>query len=315
MFAEGKPVVLRGLVRDWPAVRAALQSPEAISDYIAAQDLGRDMPFIVGRPANEGRLFYESGMQALNFDKRPSRLAQALRDILAEAGAQPPRTLYVQSLPIDDYLKDFSAQNAMPLLPASVHGRIWIGNAVTVPPHFDLSYNIACVVAGRRRFTLFPPEQLPNMYIGPIDFTPAGTPVSMVSVEHPDLEKYPRFAAALKTAQQAVLEPGDAVYIPYAWWHGISSLEPFNILVNYWWNDATSWVRSPYDCLLHAVLGLRALPPDQRNFWRQMFASIAFEENGDPFAHLAPEHRGALGPITPERARALRQILARSLMS
>jgi hypothetical protein len=39
-----------------------------------------------------------------------------------------------------------------------------------VQTHFDLPSNIACVVGGLRRFTLFPPEQLPNLYVGPLEF-------------------------------------------------------------------------------------------------------------------------------------------------
>ena len=70
----------------------------------------------------------------------------------------------------------------MPLLDARVEPRVWIGNAVKVNTHFDLVYNIACVAGGRRRFTLFPPEQIDNLYIAPLDFTPSGAPVSLVSV-------------------------------------------------------------------------------------------------------------------------------------
>ena len=69
-------------------------------------------------------------------------------------------------------------QNPNPLLPAGNHARVWIGNAVTVAPHFDVSENIACVVAGRRRFILFPPEQTANIYPGPMDVTPAHVPIS-----------------------------------------------------------------------------------------------------------------------------------------
>src|SRR6185295_10671014 len=100
-------------------------------------------------------------------------------------------------------------------------------NRTRIAAHHDLPDNLACVVAGRRRFTLFPPEQLNNLYVGPLDFTPAGQPISRVDIDTPDLETYPRFAEALNAARRAELGPGDAVYIPALWWHDVLSLEDF----------------------------------------------------------------------------------------
>jgi hypothetical protein len=182
---------------------------------------------------------------------------------------------------------------------------------VKVQTHYDLLSNIACVVGGRRRFTLFPPDQMPNLYMGPLDFTPSGTPVSMVPLQGPDLARFPRFSEALRHAQEAELAPGDALYIPYGWWHAVESLTPFNVLVNYWWNPATSY-GSPYGVLLHAALCLRDLPAEQRAVWRTMFEELVFKDPDQALAHLAPEHRGLLGPPSPQRAKEVRAILAES---
>src|SRR3546814_19620038 len=84
-------------------------------------------------------------------------------------------------------------------------------NRIRVAPHYDLMENVACCVAGRRRFTLFPPDQLANLYPGPFELTPAGTPVSMVDPFAPDLDRYPRFAEAGTHARGATLEPGEAL--------------------------------------------------------------------------------------------------------
>ena len=100
---------------------------------------------------------------------------------------------------------------------------------LTVAAHFDFNDNIACVAHGRRRFMLFPPEQLENLYVGPLEFTPQGVPISLVDVHNPDLARYPRFERAVAAAQVAELEAGDAIFIPYMWWHSVRSLEPFNI--------------------------------------------------------------------------------------
>ncbi|HVZ17631.1 MAG TPA: cupin-like domain-containing protein, partial [Terriglobales bacterium] len=174
------------------------------------------------------------------------------------------------------------------------------------------THNIACAVAGRRRFTLFPPDQLSNLYIGPFEHTLAGPPVSMVRLEDPDFERYPRFREALSHAVVADLDPGDALYIPYCWWHHVRSLEPFNVLVNYWWNDADLSLGEPYDCLLHGMITLRDMPPSQRTVWKAMFEHYIFGTNGSPVAHLPPEDQGAAGPMTTAlRAQMKQQLLQR----
>lgn len=94
------------------------------------------------------------------------------------------------------------------------------------------------VAAGRRRFTLFPPEAEPYLYMGPAHPTPAGTPVSMVHVSAPDLDRFPLFTMALESAETAELLPGDAIYIPRDWFHHVEALDRFNMLVNYWWDAA-----------------------------------------------------------------------------
>jgi hypothetical protein len=133
----------------------------------------------------------------------------------------------------------------------------------------------------------------------------------MVSLRNPDLERFPRFAAALAASQSAELGPGDALFIPFGWWHHVESLTPFNVLVNYWWNDAPRH-GSAFDCMLHAVLTLRELPPEQRAVWHSLFEHYVFTPGDEAMAHLPREQRGLLGPSSPERVQAIRAILARA---
>ena len=307
----GRPVVLRGLVREWPAVRAALESPLAIAQYLKRFDRGRTVAVLEGPPSIRGHFFYRDDMRGLNFERRPATISATIDRLLAQMGDPDPAAIYVESTPVAEHLPPFAAENPLPLLPPQAPPRVWIGNTLTVQTHFDLSSNIACAVAGRRRFTLFPPEQLPNLYVGPIEFTISGPPISMVNARNPDLARFPRFAEALAHSVTGELAPGDAVYIPYAWWHQVESLEPFNVLVNYWWNEARQ-TGSPFDCMLHAVLSLRDLPDEQRAVWRAMFEHFVFTAPDESLAHLPREQRGMLGPPSPERAQAIRAILARA---
>ena len=310
--AANRPVVLRGAAAHWPAVAAARRSPRELAAYLGRFDAGRPVDTLLGPPEIEGYLFYREDMSGLNFGRTKQRIAAILAELIRMEGAARPPAVAIQSVETREGLPGFEAENALPLVDAKVSPRVWIGNKVTVAPHFDLNDNIAVVVAGRRRFTLFPPDQLPNLYVGPFDFSPAGAPVSMVDPRAPDFERYPRYRGALEAAETAELEPGDAIYIPYMWWHGVESLEPFNMLVNYWWNEARQ-AGSPFDVLMHAFLVMGAMPPEQKAAWRGMLDHYVFGANGDPLSHLAPEHRGALGGLDESAAAGMRRYLAQSL--
>src|SRR6185436_15856490 len=211
VFPAGRPVVLEGLAKDWPAVRAGRDSSRALGDYLRGFDRGKPVAVLEGPPSIRGHFFYRDDMRGLNFERRPATISATVDRLLALEPVPDPPALYVESTPTPEFLPAFAEANTNPLLPASVAPRIWVGNQLIAQTHFDLSNNIACVVGGRRRFTLFPPEQLPNLYVGPLEFNISGPPISMVSLRDPDLAKFPRFAEAQAASQSAELGPGDAL--------------------------------------------------------------------------------------------------------
>lgn len=310
--SAAQPVVMRGLVTDWPAVAAARQGDRAFVDYLAGCPTKRPVTAIAASPSENGWFFYNRDFTALNFVSANGSLTDFLTDLLCARDVESPPALAVQSELIPEVIPAFGEANRLDLLP-KVQPRIWIGNRIRVATHYDLKENVACNVAGRRRFTLFPPEQLANLYPGPFELTPAGTPVSMVDPTSPDIERYPRFSEAWQHASQATLEPGDALYIPYMWWHGVDSLEPVSVLVNYWWADVPDGVGGPYDALLHTMLAYRHLPPPQREVWRRIIGHYVFEENGDPAAHLPVHARGIMGSPGPQLFETMRTMLRQAL--
>lgn len=299
-----RPVVLRGLVKAWPAV--ATGGGAALAGYLKGFDRGAPVEVFAG--ANDGRFFYRDDMSGFNFE----RLRRPLGALLDELVAGPPVSMYAGAASIPDHLPGFETANPMSLLDG-VPPRLWVGSASLVAAHYDLSDNIACVVAGKRRFTLFPPEQVANLYVGPIDNTPAGQPASLAVVQQPDFERFPKLAEAMAAAQTAELEPGDAIYIPSLWWHSVEAPGPFNVLVNYWWEDRPADAGSPFDAMVHGLLAIADQPPERRAAWRAMFDHYVFRPHGEPAPHLAPEHRGVLGPSTPDLRRRIRAFLMQAL--
>jgi oxalate decarboxylase/phosphoglucose isomerase-like protein (cupin superfamily) len=153
------------------------------------------------------------------------------------------------------------------------------------------------VVAGRRRFTLFAPEQVGNLYIGPLDFAPTPTPISMVDFSAPDFARFPRFRTALAAAQVADLAPGDALYIPTLWWHHVQSHGVLNILVNYWWKAAAA--TGTIAAMVNCMQAMQVLAPEHRRAWAAMFQHYVFDAEVDPGAHIAQDARGVLAKARP----------------
>ncbi|MEO9130783.1 MAG: cupin-like domain-containing protein [Sphingomonas sp.] len=308
-----RPLVLRDLLAEWPAVRAGRGGPHALAEYLRRFDRGVMVKTKRAPPEALGRFFYNENLTGFNFRKETMSVSAALDILLASAQEAAPGALAIQSIQARRVLPGFELENAMPLLPESAAPRVWIGNAVTVAAHYDPADNIACVAAGRRRFTLFPPEQVGNLYPGPFELTIAGPIVSMVDFDAPDLALYPGFAEAMKAALVADLEPGDAIYIPCMWWHHVRSTEPMNMLANYWWEAPNSAHGPGIDALLHAMVAIKGLPESHRAAWHALFNHYVFQENGAPGSHLPVDRRGVQGHLSAEAAQTLRETLGRSL--
>lgn len=308
-----QPAVLRGLGANWPAVQAAQRSDEELVGYLRRFSVSRPVIVLLGEPEIQGRFLYTDDLTAFNFMRGTSPLHPFLERLLRDRTDPAPCAVAVQSQEVPEIFPGFEQENRVELLDPAIVPRAWMGNRIRVAPHYDLMENIGVVVAGRRRFTLFPPDELRNLYAGPLELTPAGTPVSLVDTRNPNLDRFPRYAEALKRAQVAELAPGDAIYIPFHWWHGVESLEPFNLFINYWWNDKRPDVGNPYDALLFAFFAVRGLPAEQRAVWREVFDHYIFNVDGDPGAHLPPNVRGILGELTPDQVSRMRAMLRRLL--
>ncbi|MFT4073963.1 MAG: cupin-like domain-containing protein [Asticcacaulis sp.] len=314
LAGQETPLILKGLVNDWPAVAVARRSTSELIAYLKACDAGIPAETFRQAPGGDGKYFYGDLPQkgrngGFNFQRAPLPLAVTLDRLNALRGKPEAEHIYIQSAPLKDFLPRFKAEN--PLDVPGAEPRIWIGNRSVTQTHFDINYNLACLVAGRKRFVLFPPAQTANLYMGPLEATVSGVPTAMASLENPDFEAHPRFREALGNAVVADLAPGDALYVPYMWWHHVSSSEDLNVQVNYWWNTAGAEMGAPMQVLMLAMLGLRDLPADQKRAWKAMFEHLVF--SGERGGHLAPEVRGIQGNITPEQRRAIRRAIGQNL--
>ncbi len=316
ILPRNAPAILRGVAGDWPSVARARQSALDVARYLAELDNGTPVDALMLAPEENGRIDYDASMEGFNYLRVRTPVSRVVEQALRYAQFARAPCVAAQSALVAQCLPDFKTHNVLSLLDAGVEPRIWVGTAIITPAHFDQSHNIAVCVAGRRRFTLFPPEQVANLYVGPLEHTPAGMPMSLVDFAEPDFERFPRFREALASAQVAELAPGDAIYMPPLWWHHVHSLERFNILVNYWWHLAAvgrDVLPHVLDALMLAAASLRTLPPAQRDAWRHLFEHYAFDAERDVTGHIPPERQGLLGPTGPAQNALLRAMLAKRI--
>lgn len=314
LMAAQEPVIMRGLACGWGLARAGYASMDEAMGHLAR--FYRDAPVTAfrGSPEIRGRFFYDEARTGLNFDTGRVRLTDLMRAIARHADDPEPPAFYTGATSVGETLPGFRAENDLVLnhpmfseQPPQVG--IWLGNRTTAAAHFDASHNLACNLVGRRRFTLFPADQVGNLYPGPMAPTPGGQIVSMVDMAAPDLAAHPRYAEAARAGQVAELEPGDVLFYPAMWWHRVEAREAFNVMVNYWWNTAPAHLDTPMTTLLHAMLSLRERPAPEKEAWRAILDYYVFGEPDAPRAHLPEAACGPLGEMDERAAQRLKAIV------
>jgi hypothetical protein len=318
IVSRNRPAVLKGLIQQWPMFQASARSPQALYDYIQPRDLGRPTRVMVGQPDIKGLYFYRDDLTGLNFESGQSPFQATLASILNYRNQRNAPAVYTGATSVIEHCPQIGQENKLDVLDRHLPDKpakawLWLGNAVTAATHYDNLDGINCMIAGRKRFTFFPPDQFSNLYIGPLDLAPGGQPTSLVKVTAPDLGRYPRFARALAVAETADVEPGDAVFVPRLWWHNVESFEDLNLSMNYWWFEGPEGGAEPFAAMAHALLAITPLAAADRELWRKMFDHYVFRPEGDPAPYLPPDRRGMLGPLYPALEGHMRAQLIRSL--
>ena len=314
LFAANKPVILRGLVSDWALVKAGKVSPNNAMDLLQSQSNGKPVRAFIAPPEAKARFFYNENGTGFNYQSKLLDLADVFNQI-RQSKDDPDRSFYyMNSLTLDSCFPGLRQHNDVVFdheifannQPLS---KVWVGTESIAAAHYDVPSNLACCAVGERRFTLFPPEQIHNLYPGPLDPTPGGQAVAMVDLNNPDFERFPRARQALDAAVVVNLQPGDAVYYPSMWWHQVEALSPFNIMINFWWLTVPAHMGNPMDVVMHAMMSLRDRPEAEKKAWREIFEYYIFGSPETPREHIPSAIHGALGELDNDKIRRLRALI------
>ncbi|XP_067927867.1 hypoxia-inducible factor 1-alpha inhibitor-like [Watersipora subatra] len=111
---------------------------------------------------------------------------------------------------------------------------LFIGQEGNITPvHYDEQQNFFAQISGKKKCTLFPPENFESFYPYPVHHPHDRQ--SQVDMDNPDFEKYPKLKQI--KGYETVVEAGDVLYIPMYWWHEIESLDDCGVAtsINFWY--------------------------------------------------------------------------------
>jgi len=207
------PAVLTGVMDSWKAMTR--WSPDYFAEHLgdqvmtvstSAEDLPQDGPIT----------------PALLLKMKVSKMP--MRDYLAKMATRD-RRFYASGVPLQQFLPMLLDDVEVPPyreIGAKSSPRMWMGNGQIGPLHYDTTANLHGIVFGSKRFTLFPPRQLPLLY--PCSMFSKIPTMSQASLSAPDYDRFPRLRKAKSTVVE--LGPGDLLFLPPGWWHQVDTPSP-----------------------------------------------------------------------------------------
>ena len=120
---------------------------------------------------------------------------------------------------------DFELPREFDMVKKNMHSSVLrISGPVTMWLHYDVMANVLCQIRNRKRLLLFPPFDVSLFSI------PPGGSSSSINCFDPDPSDNSSLASG--HPQEALLEPGDVLFIPPLWLHTASSADNVSVAVN-----------------------------------------------------------------------------------
>jgi lysine-specific demethylase 8 len=213
--AGGRPVILTGVDRAWSAI--ATWTPPFLAERLGPT------PVEVVTLVDGARDFLDGYYLA-------ERSSMPFRDLAARVfdHPEPGRRSYMMG---GNWTMLGTLGEDVPA-PREIDGRrffpegsgLWVGQRGNVTAlHYDFWHGFLAQVAGRKRVSLFAPDESARVYPdSPFSSRIGATRLPTMFLEA-DPASFPKLSRA--TRHEAVLGPGDLLYVPPFWWHHVESLD------------------------------------------------------------------------------------------
>ena len=209
-YAANRPVILTGLMDDWPALSrwSPAYFKETCGDAIVEIMSGRtkDPHYEINSRKHKTEVRFGDYVDMVTAGGESNDVY-----LVANNGffSRPElRPLYDDIRCFPEYLDPGKAAN-------QVH--FWFGPAGTVTPlHHDLMNIFMAQVLGRKRILLISPDQTHRLY------NEVGV-FSDIDCDYPDDQRHPLYRDVL--SKQVILEPGEVLFLPVGWWHHVKALD------------------------------------------------------------------------------------------
>ena len=226
ILMDRRPIILRNLdlgecTRDW-----------TLSNLITR--IGGDKAIVVHEASNECFLDFQS--KNFKYVKKPFKAfvdeisqgsPQYLRSLSSEDPAGNPANITVD---FPELASSFKLPPQLDIVQQKLHSSVLrISGRVTMWLHYDVMANVLCQVHGTKRILLYPPSDVSLFAIPPGKSSSSMNCFDTGSNKHPSL--------ALAHPQEALLQPGDVLYIPPLWLHTASPVDDISIAVNVFFRD------------------------------------------------------------------------------
>ena len=211
-YSQHRPVILQHGIDHWPALKKWTPDyfAKTIGDGIIEVQMNRDQvkDFERKSPALKQQISMKDFVEKVKNAGESNNFYMTANN--TQKSQQSTAPLYQDILDFGKGYCNMAQKNSLSFL--------WLGPKGTFTPlHHDLTNNMLVQIYGRKKVTLIPALQTPNLYNDRWVFSEISDPRSV------DLSQFPNYKHI--TPVECIIGPGEALFIPIGWWHTVESLD------------------------------------------------------------------------------------------